>query len=57
MHVNADNPEACIAAIRMAAEYRNKFKKDFLIDLIGYRRYGHNETDDPETTQPKVYEK
>ncbi|WP_145328887.1 2-oxoglutarate dehydrogenase E1 component [Paenibacillus xylanexedens] len=57
VHVNADNPEACIAAIRMAAEYRNRFKKDFLIDLIGYRRYGHNETDDPETTQPLVYDK
>ncbi|GAS80539.1 2-oxoglutarate dehydrogenase E1 component [Paenibacillus amylolyticus] len=57
VHVNADNPEACIAAIRMAAEYRNRFKKDFLIDLIGYRRYGHNETDDPETTQPTVYDK
>ncbi|MFM9277006.1 2-oxoglutarate dehydrogenase E1 component [Paenibacillus jiagnxiensis] len=57
IHVNADNPEACIAAARIAAEYRNIFKKDFLIDLIGYRRYGHNETDDPETTQPLVYRK
>ncbi|MDO7907446.1 2-oxoglutarate dehydrogenase E1 component [Paenibacillus sp. JX-17] len=57
VHVNADDPEACIAAARMASEYRNKFKKDFLIDLIGYRRYGHNETDDPETTQPLVYAK
>ncbi len=41
----------------MAGEYRNRFKKDFLIDLIGYRRYGHNESDDPETTQPLVYSK
>ncbi|MEK3948246.1 2-oxoglutarate dehydrogenase E1 component [Paenibacillus sp. FSL H7-0703] len=57
VHVNADNPEACIAAARMAGEYRNRFKKDFLIDLIGYRRYGHNESDDPETTQPLVYRK
>lgn len=57
IHVNADNPEACIAAARIAAEYRNTFKKDFLIDLIGYRRYGHNESDDPETTQPLVYRK
>lgn len=57
VHVNADDPEACIAAARMATEYRRLFKKDFLIDLIGYRRYGHNETDDPETTQPLLYKK
>jgi 2-oxoglutarate dehydrogenase E1 component len=57
IHVNADDPEACIAAARMASEYRTLFKRDFLIDLIGYRRYGHNETDDPETTQPLIYKK
>lgn len=57
IHVNADDPEACVAAMRLATKYRNKFKKDFLIDLIGYRRYGHNETDDPETTQPLIYDR
>lgn len=57
VHVNADEPEAVIAAARMASQYRTKFKKDFLIDLIGYRRYGHNETDDPESTQPLIYKK
>lgn len=57
VHVSADDPEACIAAIRMACEYRQRFHKDFLIDLIGHRRHGHNETDDPETTQPLMYRK
>ncbi|MFC5530936.1 2-oxoglutarate dehydrogenase E1 component [Cohnella yongneupensis] len=57
VHVNADEPEAVIAVARMASEYRTLFKKDFVIDLIGYRRYGHNETDDPETTQPLIYKK
>jgi 2-oxoglutarate dehydrogenase E1 component len=55
VHVNADDPLACIEAARMAVAYCNEFEKDFLIDLIGYRRYGHNEGDEPRFTQPKMY--
>ncbi|GKU75896.1 2-oxoglutarate dehydrogenase E1 component [Paenibacillus sp. L3-i20] len=57
VHVNADEPEACLAAVRLACEYRLRFNKGFVIDLIGYRRYGHNEMDDPDVTQPLVYSK
>ncbi len=56
VHVNADDPEACLAAMHLAYQYRMKFNKDFLIDLIGYRRFGHNEMDDPAVTQPHLYE-
>jgi 2-oxoglutarate dehydrogenase E1 component len=55
VHVNADDPEACLAAVRLAYRYRARFHKDFLIDLIGYRRFGHNEMDDPAATQFQLY--
>ncbi|MBC8159855.1 MAG: 2-oxoglutarate dehydrogenase E1 component, partial [Roseiflexaceae bacterium] len=57
LHVNADDVEACMAAARMAHAYRSKFGKDFVIDLVGYRRWGHNEGDEPGFTQPMLYEK
>jgi 2-oxoglutarate dehydrogenase E1 component len=56
VHVNADDAEACIQAVRLAIAYRQRFHKDFLIDVVGYRRHGHNEADQPAFTQPKLYE-
>ncbi len=56
VHVNADDVEACIAAVRLAIDYRAKFGRDTVIDLIGYRRFGHNEQDEPAYTQPLMVE-
>jgi 2-oxoglutarate decarboxylase len=57
IHVNADDVEACVSAVRLAHAFRQTFNRDALIDLIGYRRFGHNETDEPAYTQPTMYER
>ena len=57
IHVNADDAESCVHVTRLGIEYRAKFGKDFLIDVVGYRRHGHNETDEPSFTQPELYKR
>jgi 2-oxoglutarate dehydrogenase E1 component len=55
LHINADDVEAVVHAMHFAVAYRNRFKRDVFIDLLGYRKYGHNEGDEPRFTQPKLY--
>lgn len=55
LHVNGDNPEAAVFAIKLAVEFRQRYNRDIFIDIVGYRKYGHNESDEPKFTQPKLY--
>src|SRR5215469_2499271 len=55
-HVNGDDPEACVHVMRLVTEYRQRFQSDVVVDLVCFRRWGHNEGDEPAFTQPKMYE-
>lgn len=57
IHVNGDNPENVVKAVEIALDYRHTFKKDIVIDLIAFRKWGHNEMDEPGFTQPVQYSK
>ncbi|HEV3156072.1 MAG TPA: multifunctional oxoglutarate decarboxylase/oxoglutarate dehydrogenase thiamine pyrophosphate-binding subunit/dihydrolipoyllysine-residue succinyltransferase subunit [Candidatus Baltobacteraceae bacterium] len=57
IHVNADDVDACMSAVHLAIDFRRRFQHDVILDLIGYRRFGHNETDEPAYTQPTMYER
>jgi len=57
LHVNGDDPEAVVLATQMALDYRMKFKKDVVLDIVCFRKLGHNEQDTPALTQPLMYKK